>query len=245
MYIERVVRNGFEDNYLYNDHLMKLNEVELNDFNELKGIIGSTKAMPKSGDIDINKQGFTDEEYEQLGGAEKKNRTKQELSIEEKELLRQREENRKNRDSAASILRGISIRMPLLIYGADVKDEDKQINIDNFTELVDDKSWLEFMPKGVTKQVFKNFKKYYEPDVFRAAGKRIRTMALAADNLSIEERIARITTIFSTFRNPDKETILTPWRVVNMHIGDCIGGYVFFDEAFEKTIEQPRNCRHC
>ena len=240
VYVERVVRNGFEDNYLYNDHLMKLNEVELNDFNELKGIIGSTKAMPKSGDIDINKQGFTDEEYEQLEGAEKKNRTKQELSEEEKELLRQREENRKNRDSAASILRGISIRMPLLIYGADVKDEDKQINIDNFTELVDDKSWLEFMPKGVTKQVFKNFKKYYEPDVFRAAGKRIRTMARAADNLSIEERIARITTIFSTFRNPDKETILTPWRVVNMHISDCIGGYVFWDETFEKTIEQPR-----
>lgn len=29
------------------------------------------------------------------------------------------------------------------------------------------------------------------------------------------------------FRNPDKETVLTPWRVVNMHMGDCIGGYSF------------------
>jgi hypothetical protein len=92
--------------------------------------------------------------------------------------------------------------MPLLIYGAEVKDEDKQINIDNFSQLIDDQSWEEFMPKGVTKDVFENFKKYYEPDVFRAAGKRIRAMARAADHLSIEERIARITTIFSTFRNP-------------------------------------------
>jgi two-component sensor histidine kinase len=45
------------------------------------------------------------------------------------------------------------------------------------------------MPKGVTKDEFENFKKYYEPDVFRAAGKRIRAMARAADHLSIEERI--------------------------------------------------------
>ena len=241
VYVERVVRNGFEDGYLYNnDQLMKLNDVELKDFETLKGIIGSTKAMPKSGDIDINKQGFTDEEYEQLEGAEKKNRTKKELSAEEKRLLKEKEEKRKVRDSAVSILRGISIRMPLLIYGADVSDEDKQINIDNFSQLIDDQSWDEFMPKGVSKQVFENFKKYYEPDVFRAAGKRIRAMARAADNLSVEERIARITTIFSTFRNPDKETVLTPWRVVNMHMGDCLGGHVFFDEQMANPLEKPR-----
>jgi hypothetical protein len=245
MYVERVVRNGFEDNYLYNnDQLMQLNEIELNDFNELKGIIGSTKAMSKTGDIDINKQGFSDEEYEQLEGAKKKNKANKELSEEEKELLKQREELKKNRDSAVSILRGISIRMPLLIYGAEVKDEEKQLDIDNFAELIDDKSWAEFMPVGVTKEVFKNFKKYYESDVFRSAGKRIRAMARVADNLNIEERIARITTIFSTFRNPDKETILTPWRVVNMHMSDCLGGYTFFDEDFEKTIEHPRFVNH-
>jgi len=245
VYVERVVRNGFEDGYLYNnDQLMKLDDVELKDFDKLKGIIGSTKAMPKSGDIDINKQGFTEEEYEELEGAEKKSKGKKELSEEEKRLLKEREEKRKNRDSAVSILRGISIRMPLLIYGADVKDEDKQINIENFTELIDEKSWDEFMPKGVTKQVFESFKKYYEPDVFRAAGKRIRAMARAADSLSIDERIARVTTIFSTFRNPDKETVLTPWRVVNMHMGDSMGGYVFFDEQFEKTLETPRFVKH-
>ena len=69
-------------------------------------------------------------------------------------------------------------------------------------------------------------------------------MARAADTLAIEERISRITTIFSTFRNPDKETVLTPWRVVNMHIGDCLGGYVFFDEDMENNLEQPRFVNH-
>lgn len=241
VYIERVVRNGFEDNYLYNnDHLMKLNNVELTEFHGLKEIIGSTKAMPKSGEIDINKQGFTDEQYDKLDEAEKKSRKKEELSEEQKQLLKERDEKRKNRDTAISILRGISIRMPLLIYGADVHNEEEEITIDNFAQLIDPQSWDEFMPKGVSKQEFIKFKKYYEPDVFREAGKRIRAMARAADHLTIEERIERITTIFASFRNPDKETVLTPWRVVNMHVGDCMGGYVFYDEAMENPVEQPR-----
>lgn len=88
VYIERVVRNGFEDNHLYNkDHLMKLDAFELSDFENLKGIIGSTKAMPKSGDIDINKQGFSDEDYQQLEEIEKKKRRKEELSEEQKQFL--------------------------------------------------------------------------------------------------------------------------------------------------------------
>lgn len=238
VYVERVVRNGFEDGYLYNnDQLMKLESIDLEEFEGLKKIIGSTKAMPKSGDIDVNKQGFTDEEYAQLEAAKKKK--KDELTEEEKKLLAEKFEKKKNRDSAVSILRSISIRMPLLIYGADVSNEEEEISIDNFTELVDDQSWEEFMPKGVTKETFLKFKKYYEPDVFRAAGKRIRALARAADHLTIEERIDRITSIFATFRNPDKETVLTPWRVVNMHLGDCLGGYVFLDEKREKTISQP------
>lgn len=238
VYVERVVRNGFEDGYLYNnDQLMKLESIDLDEFEGLKKIIGSTKAMPKSGNIDVNKQGFTDEEYEQLEAAKKKN--KDELSEEEKQLLAEKFEKKKNRDSAVSILRGISIRMPLLIYGADATNEEKEISIDNFTELVDNQSWDEFMPKGVTKETFLKFKKYYEPDVFRAAGRRIRALARAADHQTIEDRIERITSIFATFRNPDKETVLTPWKVVNMHLGDCLGGYVFLDEKREKTIAHP------
>jgi hypothetical protein len=239
VYIERVVNNGFEDSNLYNnDQLMKLESIDLEEFDGLKKIIGSTKAMPKSGDIDVNKQGFTDEEYEKLEAAKKKKST--ELSDEDKKLLSERDEKKKNRDTAVSILRGISIRMPLLIYGADIKNEETELTINNFTDLVDNQSWEEFMPKGVTKATFRNFKKYYEPDVFRAAGKRIRAMARATDKLTIEERIERLTAIFAKFKNPDKETVLTPWRVVNMHLGDCLGGYVFYDDKFENTIAEPR-----
>ena len=96
------------------------------------------------------------------------------------------------------------------------------------------------MPKGVDKERFEKFKKYYDPDIFREAGKRIREMARAADKFTIEERIERISAIFNTFRNPDKETVLTPWRVVNMHMSDCLGGWCFYDEAFKQPLSIPR-----
>ena len=244
VYVERVVRNGFEDKSLYNDELMKLNDLELQAFDDLKKIIGQTKAMPKTNQVDINNQGLTDEQYEELESLEKKNKKKgkdkQPLTEEEKARLEELKKKRENREAAISILRGISIRMPLLIYGAEVNNEDEEITIDNFSSLVDDQSWEEFMPKGVTKEKFDSIKKYYDPDIFSAAGKRIRAMARAADKLSVEERIERITDIFSTFRNPDKETVLTPWRVVNMHLGDCLGGYNFFEQGYEISLTEPR-----
>ena len=242
VYVERVVRNGFEDNSLYNDELLKLGDLELQEFDDLKRIIGQTKAMPKTNQVDINNQGLTGEEYEEKEKLEKK--SKKELTEEEKRRLEELKKKTKNREAAISILRGISIRMPLLIYGAELDNEDEEITIDNFAEKIDPRSWEEFMPKGVSKQKFNAFKKYYDPDIFRAAGKRIRAMARAADKLSVEERIGRITDIFSTFRNPDKETVLTPWRVVNMHLGDCLGGYCFFDKDYENTLDEPRFIDH-
>ena len=242
VYVERVVRNGFEDNSLYNDELLKLGDVELQEFDDLKKIIGQTKAMPKTNQVDINNQGLNNEEYEEQENLKKK--PKKELTEEEKRRLEELKKKTKNREAAISILRGISIRMPLLIYGAELDNEDEEITIENFAEKIDPRSWEEFMPKGVSKQKFNAFKKYYDPDIFRAAGKRIRAMAKAADRLSVEERIGRITDIFSTFRNPDKETVLTPWRVVNMHLGDCLGGYNFFDKDYEHTLDEPRFIDH-
>lgn len=58
-------------------------------------------------------------------------------------------------------------------------------------------------------------------------------MVKEADNLNTEDRIAKIATIFSYFHNPDKETVLTPWRVVNMHMSDTVGGWCFFNEEFD------------
>lgn len=143
------------------------------------------------------------------------------------------------RTDAISILRGISIRMPLLIYGADIP-YDEEVTLELFIEKVDDSSWDEFMPNGVSKEVFKEFRKYYDEDVFIAAGRRIRNIAREADTLNPVERVKKITSLFSNFKNPDKETVLTPWKVVNMHLSNCLGGYDFWDEKYENILNEPR-----
>ena len=71
-YAERAVQNGFDDTNLYNDELLRLEELDIEKFNNLKKIVGTSKAAPKAKEIDINAQGFTDEEYEELGRIEKK-----------------------------------------------------------------------------------------------------------------------------------------------------------------------------
>ena len=241
-YAERAVCKGFDDASIYNDELLKLSKVELEKFKDLQAIIGQTKANKAGDKIDVNKQGLTEEEYEELSKP-KPPKEKRELSPEEEAERQRILEAKKQRQTAISILRGISIRMPLLIYGARGKNGDEipiteDITLERFVELVDDTSWEEFMPRGVTKENFADFEKYYDEDVFIAAGKRIRNLVLAADKLNVTERTRKIAEIFSYFRNPDKETVLTPWRVVNMHIGDCLGGYSFFDKDYEKSLSE-------
>ena len=239
-YAERVVSNGFDDRYIYNDNLFKLDENALEKFGKLKEIIGQSKPTKKIEKIDVNNQGFTKEEYEKLKKAEGK--PKRELTEEEKTLIEAKKEKQKQANTAISILRGISIRIPLLIYGANIPD-DEDITVDNLVNIIDDESWEEFMPRGVTKEMFNDFAQYYEQDIFVESGRKIRNSAKYADTLSPTERVCEIANIFSSFRNPDKETVLTPWKTVNMHLGDCIGGYNFFEHGKDYTmisIEEPR-----
>ncbi len=244
-YAERAVTKGFDDSSIYNDELLKLSNVELQKFKDLQAIIGQTKANKAGDKIPVNTQGLTAEEYEELS-KQKASKEKRELSPEELALLEKEREAKKQRQTAISILRGISIRMPLLIYGARGKNGDEipiteDITLKKFVELVDDTSWEEFMPCGITKANFADFEKYYDEDVFIAAGKRIRNLVLAADKLNVTERVRKISEIFSYFRNPDKETVLTPWRVVNMHMGDCLGGWSFFDKEYERPLAENEN----
>lgn len=239
IYAERAVNSGFGDESIYNDELYKLDGYDAKLFNELNDIIGSTKAERKKGEVVVNGQGLTDEEIDNLGDPEPPN-PKREKTPEERERDKKEAEAREARRKAIDILRGISIRMPMLIYGAEVSiDED--VSIERFVELVDDESWKEFMPNGVTKERFSDFIKYYDRDVFIAAGKRIRHLAATADKEPPTKRVSMIAEIFRHFKNPDKETVLTPWRVVNLHMSETIGGWCFFNEKYEDDTDESKN----
>ena len=241
IYAERAVNSGFEDESIYNDELLKLDDIDASKFNALKDIIGASKAQKKKDSVIVNGQGLTDEQIAHIDDGDDEPATPpRPLTPEEIADRLKKKQAKEARKKAIDILRGISIRMPLMIYGANVPiDED--IDIDRFVELVDDTSWAEFMPKGVTKPLFADFTKYYDRDVFIAAGKRIRKLAAAADKETPTRRVKLIAEIFRHFKNPDKETVLTPWRVVNMHMSDTLGGWCFFNEQFEDDTQEEKH----
>lgn len=241
VYAEKAVRTGFDDDSIYSDAMLMLNEADVREFNDLKTIVGQTKAEKKRMLLDVNSQGLTENEYNMVNKGKKKPKKKR--TPKEEEAIRKLNELKKQRKTMISILRSVSIRIPMLIYGMDI-DIDKDVNIKKFVNMVDDKSWVEFMPKGVTKELFKKFIKYYDPEVFIEAGRIIRRRVKALDDLDPMERVEKIAEIFSTFRNVDKETVLTPWRVVNMHMGKTLGGYSFYDDDYNNTTVEGKNAAH-
>lgn len=228
--IDRVVQRGFDDTALYN--IEELLKMDPNAVNNLRGILGKTKGTKEASKIDLSTAGLTGKKPKpgKQGGEEE-----DEPEEEDAEAKKAKAAARKERDNRIAILRGVSLRIPLLMFGAEVMDEDKDVTLDNFTdeELIDEASWTEFMPCGFTRKNFDEIKSCYDPVVFKDSWKRYRQMAREADFMPIEDRIKAITTIFGYFHNPDKETVLTRWRVVNMHMSDTIGGWCFYNKKFD------------
>lgn len=238
--VDRAIKSGFDDESVYKqDTGIVMDEDDVQLFHTLSDKLSEQKAAKKETKVHINHQGLTGEEYEKADKIS--NKPKRERTKEDDDLLKKLQEQKKEREKVIRLLRNVSIRLPLLIYGAKV-DLTESIKMADFITLVDEESWQEFMPKTVDKPLFLKLLKYYDEDVVSGAGLRIRRMAKAADELPPTERVKRIAEIFSHFRNPDKETVLTPWRVVNLHLSNMVGGYCFFNEQFnsQEVLEEPR-----
>ncbi|HEL1251953.1 TPA: Eco57I restriction-modification methylase domain-containing protein, partial [Streptococcus equi subsp. zooepidemicus] len=241
VYAEKAVRSGFEDDSLYNDNLLTLTADDASMFTKLNAIVGKTQSQKTPKKVIINDNGLTDEEHEQAERAKKKPKAKR--TPEELEAIEKQNEAKKQRKNMISILRGVSIRIPMMIYGMAV-DLSKDITIQEFIQQVDDESWKEFMPKGFTKGMFSEITKYYDAEVFIEAGRIIRQRAKSFDSLDFIERAENIAELFSTFKNPDKETVLTPWRVVNLQVIKSVGGLNFYDDNFESVTDGATSNLH-
>lgn len=273
VFIDRLVRKGFDDPCLYNqDELNKVNPEIINHIGEHGGKAPDEKRKDAKDTVDLSH--MTDEqraEWEEKirqKKAEAKKKAEEKLKKDEEfkaqweamsdeeredwlkaeaERIARREKAKEEREEfkkRMTNIRGIALRIPLLMYGgADAGDPKDELTVDNFTRKIKDESWTEFMPKGISKEDFNKIRKCFNATRFEEAGKKYRALTREADFMHIDERIRQITEIFSYFRNPDKETVLTPWRVVNMHMSDTIGGWCWYDEGFdEKTgvLDTPR-----
>ncbi len=239
--VDAAIKSGFDDDSIYKaDAGIVMDDQRIQLVEILRARMSPQKKAPKPKTVSVNNQGLTDEEYKKAQDAKRK--PKKERTPEEKAALEKEREMKKKQQSLFDLLRNISIRLPLLIYGT-AADFDESIRLAEFVTIVDDASWSEFMPKEVDKELFRKLLVFYDEDVIEGAGMRIRRLAKAADELMPTQRVMKIAEIFSYFRNPAKETVLTPWRVVNMHLGDTIGGYNFFKEGYptrDGILDSPR-----
>lgn len=152
-----------------------------------------------------------------------------------------RTKNKTKGDQAYEILEKIIIRFPMLIYGAVDKLSDS-FTIDKFIKNIDNASWEEFMPREWTKTDFLKVAHVIKNERFIAWAESIFKKVNTLEGKPVDERVNGIADIISEFRYPDKETVLTPWRVVNMHLSDTVGGYDFFGEKHrdEDLLSEPR-----
>ena len=155
--VDKAIKSGFDDESVYKqDTGMVMDEEDVELFHTLSDKLSEQKAAKKETKIHINNQGLTNEEYEEA--SKLSNKPKRERSKEDEELLKKLQDQRKERDKVIRLLRNVSIRLPLLIYGAKV-DLTEEIHVADFIDLVDPESWQEFMPKGVSTALFRKLLK--------------------------------------------------------------------------------------
>lgn len=243
-YIDRIVTHGFEDPNLFNrDMLLQLDKTAVDKFDALQKLVGSSTS--KNSDTNKEKQIIMADNGMNPDGSKQTDKQPPQtpLTDAERAALEERKEAKSKREKALKALKGVAIRIPMLIYGADI-DVNQDIDLEQFVDMVDPISWDEFMPRGIDKEVFKQFIPYFDRDAFIGAGKEIRQRIKRADRMEPTTRTRFMTALFSTFKNPDKETVLTPWRVVNMHMGDCLGGYNFYDSEYKNPIPDTEDVRY-
>ena len=153
---------------------------------------------------------------------------------------KQKNDEAEQRRRSQSVLDYIFVRLPLLLFGA--VSNPIGLSIDDLLseDIIDQESWNEFMPPKFTKEMFRQLSHLIAVDVLISSTAEIIKMAKKTDELPIQQRIVEVARIISRFHFPDKETVLTPWKVVNMHMTDTLGGYDFFDENHQHLIEELR-----
>ena len=219
---DRIYESGFQDPTLFD--LSDMDKVSIAKIEAYNNIFKNDKILTKNkGDVVVNDQG--------INSSGKKSEPKP-VSREEKQQQKQRKKWRE-------LLQAIGARLPLLIYGSCDPSLKDTIEVNNLVKNVDEESWEQFMPAGFTKKNFQDdFAPYINPIKFNFAAHKLLDEVGQSNKLPIGLRIAKLANVINKFKNPDKETVLTPWRVVNMQLSSCFGGQSFYDDDNQLFVRE-------
>lgn len=236
-YTDHIISHGFKSRHLFRN-MSQFRQEDHDLLAKIGKLIGGGKVKTNSdGTIDIASNDLTDDKPGKNTSGQPKNNKKPKDAKPKTGNTTKHDEQTQRRKSQ-DVLDKIFIRFPLMLFGA--VTEPNKLTIEDLLEAIDDESWEEFMPKGLTKPIFTQIQHLIEIDNLILSTEQIINEARKADDMPIKERIVEIARIVSKFHFTDSETVLTPWRVVNMHLSDAIGGYDFYDESHHQLLEEPR-----
>ena len=235
-YKEHVIRNGFKGRMLHKN-FADFTEEDYKILSQIGKIISGTKVSTTSdGRVKMSESGLTGE-----NGTKKSAKKGTKMTNSQPKAKTQMQEEADRRKKSQNILDQIFVRLPLLLFGA-VEDTSHLTISELINKVIDQPSWEVFMPEGFTKAMFMQIAHLVKEDLLVSCTAEIIKSARSADELSVDKRVKEIVRMLSTFHYPDHETVLTPWSVVNKHLGSTIGGYVFFDSNFHSMLPKPRWC---
>lgn len=293
IYIQRTLDSGFDSNELFNEEFLKsVSEQYAELFNSLRKSVSSMGGS-KTASIQISKeksaaQKAAEEKAKRNARAESRGDVippEDQMSPEERaaaeEAKRVNAENAKNRQNILTVLRAISTRVPMMVFAAELGENELSartgLTVENFTKIVDDESWKEFMPLGLMKDCTECFgedgesntffdgdgnlvtegergirnclptcrtlswnklRKCFDEDVFMGSCDEVRKMIRDLDDFAPLERAGRVALLVDKFSRPDKETVLTSFKVCNRHIASTLGGLRWTDNEGNWRVKE-------
>lgn len=245
VYITEILQKGFDSPRLWNNvALRKYDLSKARIMNELRKINGKVNIKDEVRPTELDDEDR--QRLEELRHLPSKALSEDERA-EKQELNEKDKQDKKTRNTVTKILVSIATRMPMLVYASPA---NVRITPQNFHEQIDDESWAEFMPDNLKRIrpegvpsfdvrsentdadlviYWEEVQQFFDPRMFSLACERVSRLAKIAAEKPVYERIFRTVQLFNMFRNPDKETVLTPWRVVNMQYATTVGGAIFLD----------------
>lgn len=236
-YTDHVVSHGFKSKRLFKNFAnFRPEDHELLD--QIGKLISGGKGVKiEDGMIVMTDEGMTGENGGKGSITGKKGKNKGKRKPKAAQRKKTGEDQIRN---SQRVLDYIFVRLPLLLFGAVSNTNGLTVDELISDEIIDQESWDEFMPPKFTKEMFRQLSHLIAVDVLISSTAEIIKMTRKADELTIQQRIIEMARIISRFHFPDKETVLTPWKVVNMHMTDTLGGYDFYDENHKHLIDELR-----
>lgn len=225
VFIQETVQSGFSSNRLFDFDIHGVSAKDLEALLDVKKVLKDSKADEISKTVTISESEITTKEKE---AAEKeiddtKSDPKRKLTEAEEKIKKDKENGR----NIVQVLRGVAVRVPLLVFA---RPKGERITSVNFSQVIDDKTWGEFMPTNFSKDMWDKVAHFFNASVFEGACGSIRERVVRMGKLAPLERVVSMAMLISTFKNPDRETVLTPFWVVNMQCANTIGGLRWVDE---------------